>query len=200
MTLLSPKVRLFFFYYFVFLPSFCYFCSVCLSLSSPLCSDDKVETFPVLKIDPKDIVDTNGAGDAFVGGKIFLFFFLWYISELLVGCLCFLWIPVQVVPLWCRFPVWARPRETTWSVREGSTLRRQRHHQTSRLHLPRKTRVQLRKRGQLFPKPETLYSSCRTQPWLMISTICFTNTTFNSCSPIFYFSISYPSMPSIHSS
>ncbi|TKS85512.1 Adenosine kinase [Collichthys lucidus] len=29
---------------------------------------DKVETFPVLKIDPKDIVDTNGAGDAFVGG------------------------------------------------------------------------------------------------------------------------------------
>uniref|UniRef100_H3DGK2 Adenosine kinase n=1 Tax=Tetraodon nigroviridis TaxID=99883 RepID=H3DGK2_TETNG len=30
--------------------------------------DDKVETFPVLKISPKDIVDTNGAGDAFVGG------------------------------------------------------------------------------------------------------------------------------------
>jgi len=29
---------------------------------------DKVETFPVLEIDPKDIVDTNGAGDAFVGG------------------------------------------------------------------------------------------------------------------------------------
>uniref|UniRef100_UPI003AAC36EC adenosine kinase isoform X2 n=1 Tax=Centroberyx gerrardi TaxID=166262 RepID=UPI003AAC36EC len=29
---------------------------------------DKVETFPVLKIDPKNIVDTNGAGDAFVGG------------------------------------------------------------------------------------------------------------------------------------
>ncbi|MED6289210.1 hypothetical protein CHARACLAT_000382 [Characodon lateralis] len=29
---------------------------------------DKIETFPVLKIDPKDIVDTNGAGDAFVGG------------------------------------------------------------------------------------------------------------------------------------
>uniref|UniRef100_A0A3Q3B821 Adenosine kinase n=1 Tax=Kryptolebias marmoratus TaxID=37003 RepID=A0A3Q3B821_KRYMA len=27
-----------------------------------------IETFPVLKIDPKDIVDTNGAGDAFVGG------------------------------------------------------------------------------------------------------------------------------------
>ncbi|KAI4812270.1 hypothetical protein KUCAC02_023671 [Chaenocephalus aceratus] len=31
-------------------------------------ASEKVETFPVLKIDPKDIVDTNGAGDAFVGG------------------------------------------------------------------------------------------------------------------------------------
>ncbi|XP_054455961.1 adenosine kinase isoform X2 [Anoplopoma fimbria] len=29
---------------------------------------DKVETFSVLTIDPKEIVDTNGAGDAFVGG------------------------------------------------------------------------------------------------------------------------------------
>uniref|UniRef100_A0A8C5HAE2 Adenosine kinase n=1 Tax=Gouania willdenowi TaxID=441366 RepID=A0A8C5HAE2_GOUWI len=29
---------------------------------------DKISTFPVVKIDPKDIVDTNGAGDAFVGG------------------------------------------------------------------------------------------------------------------------------------
>lgn len=73
MTLLSPKVRLFF-----IILSFClpFVTSVCLSLSSPLCSDDKAETFPVLKIDPKDIVDTNGAGDAFVGGEIFLFFFL----------------------------------------------------------------------------------------------------------------------------
>lgn len=34
------------------------------------CLGDKVETFPVVKIDPKDIVDTNGAGDAFVGGEI----------------------------------------------------------------------------------------------------------------------------------
>ncbi|XP_062256332.1 adenosine kinase isoform X1 [Platichthys flesus] len=33
-----------------------------------MASNDKVETFPVMKIDPKDIVDTNGAGDAFVGG------------------------------------------------------------------------------------------------------------------------------------
>ncbi|KAK1904968.1 Adenosine kinase [Dissostichus eleginoides] len=31
-------------------------------------ASEKFETFPVLKIDPKDIVDTNGAGDAFVGG------------------------------------------------------------------------------------------------------------------------------------
>ncbi|XP_075933219.1 adenosine kinase isoform X1 [Anarhichas minor] len=37
---------------------------------------DTVETFPVLKIDPKDIVDTNGAGDAFVGG---------FLSELVQG-------------------------------------------------------------------------------------------------------------------
>uniref|UniRef100_A0A673M850 Adenosine kinase n=1 Tax=Sinocyclocheilus rhinocerous TaxID=307959 RepID=A0A673M850_9TELE len=29
---------------------------------------DKVETFPVLEIDQSEIVDTNGAGDAFVGG------------------------------------------------------------------------------------------------------------------------------------
>ncbi|CAL1578074.1 unnamed protein product [Knipowitschia caucasica] len=29
---------------------------------------DKIETYPVIKIDPKDLVDTNGAGDAFVGG------------------------------------------------------------------------------------------------------------------------------------
>ncbi|KAG7272554.1 hypothetical protein CRUP_004729 [Coryphaenoides rupestris] len=36
--------------------------------STIVAQSDKVETFPVLKIDPKDIVDTNGAGDAFVGG------------------------------------------------------------------------------------------------------------------------------------
>lgn len=39
-----------------------------LTLVPCLCSEDKVDTFPVLKIAPKDIVDTNGAGDAFVGG------------------------------------------------------------------------------------------------------------------------------------
>ncbi|KAG7462525.1 hypothetical protein MATL_G00185740 [Megalops atlanticus] len=33
-----------------------------------LTKGDKVTTFPVLEIDPSDIVDTNGAGDAFVGG------------------------------------------------------------------------------------------------------------------------------------
>ncbi|ELU10000.1 hypothetical protein CAPTEDRAFT_170886 [Capitella teleta] len=30
--------------------------------------EGKVTTYPVIHIDPKDIVDTNGAGDAFVGG------------------------------------------------------------------------------------------------------------------------------------
>uniref|UniRef100_A0A667YE83 Adenosine kinase n=1 Tax=Myripristis murdjan TaxID=586833 RepID=A0A667YE83_9TELE len=33
-----------------------------------MAQSDKIETFPVIEIDPKDIVDTNGAGDAFVGG------------------------------------------------------------------------------------------------------------------------------------
>ncbi|XP_036403022.1 adenosine kinase [Megalops cyprinoides] len=33
-----------------------------------LTKGDKVTMFPVLEIDPSDIVDTNGAGDAFVGG------------------------------------------------------------------------------------------------------------------------------------
>ena len=30
-----------------------------------------MKDFPVLKIDQKDIVDTNGAGDAFVGGRVY---------------------------------------------------------------------------------------------------------------------------------
>lgn len=29
-----------------------------------------METFPVLEIDQSEIVDTNGAGDAFVGGTV----------------------------------------------------------------------------------------------------------------------------------
>ncbi|XP_064174417.1 adenosine kinase-like isoform X2 [Anguilla rostrata] len=33
-----------------------------------LADGDKVSSFPVMEIDPSDIVDTNGAGDAFVGG------------------------------------------------------------------------------------------------------------------------------------
>lgn len=36
--------------------------------STILAQSDKVELYPVLVIDPKDIVDTTGAGDAFVGG------------------------------------------------------------------------------------------------------------------------------------
>lgn len=33
---------------------------------------DEVETFPVLEIDQSEMVDTNGAGDAFVGGTVWL--------------------------------------------------------------------------------------------------------------------------------
>ena len=33
-----------------------------------------MRTFPVIPIDQNDIIDTNGAGDAFVGGRnIFVF-------------------------------------------------------------------------------------------------------------------------------
>lgn len=45
------------------------FCSSALFFCIYFCLDDKVEAFPVLKISPKDLVDTNGAGDAFVGGE-----------------------------------------------------------------------------------------------------------------------------------
>lgn len=41
-------------------------------LLSCLSSGDKVTAFPVIDIDQNDIVDTNGAGDAFVGGKLSL--------------------------------------------------------------------------------------------------------------------------------
>lgn len=43
----------------------------CVSLIVFVCllSGDKVKMFPVLDIDQNDIVDTNGAGDAFVGGN-----------------------------------------------------------------------------------------------------------------------------------
>eukprot|EP00955_Chlamydomonas_euryale_P078915 363221-Chlamydomonas_euryale.AAC.9 len=36
----------------------------------------KVQLFPVIKVAPEDLVDTNGAGDAFVGG---------FLSQILVG-------------------------------------------------------------------------------------------------------------------
>ena len=35
-------------------------------------TEGRVLEFPVIKIAEKDIVDTNGAGDAFVGGKWWL--------------------------------------------------------------------------------------------------------------------------------
>ena len=31
-------------------------------------AEPTISTFPVREVDPKDIVDTNGAGDAFAGG------------------------------------------------------------------------------------------------------------------------------------
>lgn len=39
-------------------------------LCVPLTAGDKVTRFPVVDIDQNDIVDTNGAGDAFVGGEV----------------------------------------------------------------------------------------------------------------------------------
>jgi sugar/nucleoside kinase (ribokinase family) len=33
-------------------------------------AEGKVEEFPIIPIKSKDIVDTNGAGDAFVGGNM----------------------------------------------------------------------------------------------------------------------------------
>lgn len=140
-------------------------------------------------------MDTNGAGDAFVGGKIFRFF-PWV--QIWVACLWrsvfFSGFRFKCPSVCCRFPVWTGPRETTGSVREGSTLRRQRHHPTSWLHLPWETRLQLRIDGRLFLKPETLNSSCCTQPCVMVLIICFTNNTSDSCSPIFFPPISVPSI------
>lgn len=68
---------------FSLLSSSCYYVSCLIfwsryECSSSVCSGDKVETFPVLKIDSKDIVDTTGAGDAFVGGKSFPCVYLIY--------------------------------------------------------------------------------------------------------------------------
>lgn len=129
-----------------------------------VCSGDKVETFPVLSIDPKDIVDTNGAGDAFVGGreveslkikKCFPFFVL--------GCARRL-----SSPCFARFPVRAGPGEAAGQVREGRSLRRQRHHPTGGLHLPREAGLQLR--GSLCPQPPASHSPGSTQLSLMVPT------------------------------
>lgn len=54
------------------------------------------------------------------------------------------------VHLRCRFPVSARPGETSGSVREGRTLRCQHHHPKSGVHLPGKTRLQMKHRRRLF--------------------------------------------------
>jgi len=42
---------------------------VCVCVVQCVCSEGRVLEFPVIKIAEKDIVDTNGAGDAFVGGE-----------------------------------------------------------------------------------------------------------------------------------
>lgn len=34
-----------------------------------LCLEGKVTEYPIISIKKEDIVDTNGAGDSFVGGK-----------------------------------------------------------------------------------------------------------------------------------
>ena len=36
--------------------------------------DGKVTEYPIIKIPQEEIVDTNGAGDSFVGGNCHLFF------------------------------------------------------------------------------------------------------------------------------
>lgn len=59
---------------------------------------DKIETFPVVKTDPKYIVDTNGAGDAFVGGKrprcCYFFCALVDLLQSWVFCWFLLWKPL----------------------------------------------------------------------------------------------------------
>lgn len=59
---------------------------------------DKIETFPVVKTDPKYIVDTNGAGDAFVGGKrprcCYFFCSLVDLLQSWVFCWFLLWKPL----------------------------------------------------------------------------------------------------------
>lgn len=57
-------------------------CLLCLSKSDsrvthvlffPFSTENEVTTFPVLVSDQSEIVDTNGAGDAFVGGISYFF-------------------------------------------------------------------------------------------------------------------------------
>lgn len=61
---------------------FDFHCSLCFSKSYfqvthvlffPFTTENEVTTFPVLVSDQSEIVDTNGAGDAFVGGISYLF-------------------------------------------------------------------------------------------------------------------------------
>ena len=57
-----------------------------------LVSDGEILTFDVIKTKPEDIKDTNGAGDAFVGGEnggIVLFNLGWLLFKLSVEETCF---------------------------------------------------------------------------------------------------------------
>lgn len=89
-------------------------CIYVYNLSCFVCSGDKVETFSVHKIDAKDIVDTNGAGDAFVGGNILLCTYLISFSvDLGLSCV-FLGILLKIFPTalqvsslsWSRTNLW----------------------------------------------------------------------------------------------
>lgn len=144
MTRLSLTVRLFPLIMFFF-STFCVFKTKILLLCSffcvYVCVDDKVEAFPVLKISPKDIVDTNGAGDAFVGGGNLIELHGSILKlDVCKYCMSCGFLRVR---MWCRFPVSAGPGEVAGSVCEGCTLRCQRHHPKSRVHFPRKTRLQM---------------------------------------------------------
>lgn len=87
MTRLSLTVRLFPLIMFFF-SVFCVFRTKIFCIC--FCVGDKVETFAVLKISPKDIVDTNGAGDAFVGGENLIEFHFSILK--LVVCKYVFWI------------------------------------------------------------------------------------------------------------
>lgn len=77
------------------------FCSSSPSPTFIFCAGGKVETFPVLKLDPKDIVDTNGAGDAFVGGEHFTHFHFSILKPRVSKCVLWILMCGPVVQVSC---------------------------------------------------------------------------------------------------